>query len=78
MSNLDYDNIELFTGKEVEYTPAYGMQTLFVNGKTDINQILEHASEHVYLGANQWKIEVDNFDELQNKKNIIKKLDKNV
>jgi hypothetical protein len=71
---LDYDNIELFTGKEVEHTPAYGMQTLFVNGKTDVNQILEHATEHVYLGANHCKIDVDNWDELQYYNNTIKTL----
>ena len=64
MSHLDYDNIELFTGKEVEHTPTYGKQTLFVNGKTDVDTILKHATEHVYLGANHCDIDVDNDEEL--------------
>ena len=56
MPELDYDNIELFTGKEVEHTPAYGMQTLFVVGIQDVVGIKEqyekHKCEHIYFGAN--------------------------
>ena len=64
MPELDYDNIELFTGKEVEHTPAYGMQTLFVNGKPSVDKILEHAVEHVYMGANHLDIDYKNAEEL--------------
>lgn len=65
MPELDYDNIELFTGKEVEHTPAYGMQTLFVNGKPSVDKILEYAVEHVYMGANHLEIDYDDKDELE-------------
>lgn len=72
MSKLDYDNIELFTGKEVEHTPTYGMQTLFVNGKTPVEEILKHAQEHVYMGANHCSINVNNSAELEYYNNTIK------
>lgn len=46
----------LFVGKEVEHTPAYGNNTLFVVGVQDTNTLLAHAKEHdcnhIYLGAN--------------------------
>ena len=46
----------LFVGKEVEHTPAYGANTLFVVGVQDANKLLAHAKEHdcnhIYLGAN--------------------------
>ena len=46
-----------FTGREVEHTPAYGMETLFVVGIRDIDETLrlaeEHNVEHIFLGANQ-------------------------
>ena len=74
MSELDYDNIELFTGKEVEHTPVYGMQTLFVNGKTKVKEILKHAVEHVYMGANHCDIDVDNPKELLYYNRTISKL----
>ena len=47
---------ELFTGIEVEHTPAHGMLTLFVVGIKPINRLWEVCSErkikHIYLGAN--------------------------
>jgi hypothetical protein len=58
----DYDSgtaeaITFFTGKEIEKTPAYGMDTLFVVGVHNSNSILEMAGEHyckhIYFGANQ-------------------------
>ena len=49
--------ITFFTGKEIEKTPAYGMDTLFVVGVHDPYSILEMAGEHycthIYFGANQ-------------------------
>ena len=62
---LDYDNIELFTGKEVEHTPVYGMQTLFVNGKPGVEKILSHAVEHIYMGANHCVINFESKEELE-------------
>lgn len=50
------ESADLFTGVEVEHTPAYGMMTLFVVGIKSIARIWEICSErainHVYLGAN--------------------------
>lgn len=49
--------ITFFTGKEIEKTPAYNMQTLFVVGVQSVASILEMAGEHycthIYFGANQ-------------------------
>lgn len=59
MKNRDghTEHTRLFIGKEVEHTPAYQMDTLFVIGLVDPAQILEEAKnrgiEHIYLGANQ-------------------------
>jgi hypothetical protein len=50
------ESADLFTGVEVEHTPAHGMMTLFVVGIKSIARIWEICSErkinHVYLGAN--------------------------
>ena len=49
--------ISFFKGLEVEYTPAYGLMTLFVVGIKNVDDILKHADsndcKHIYLGANQ-------------------------
>lgn len=51
------EGISLFTGVEIEQTPAYGMKTLFVVGVQNPQEILELAGEyyceHIYFGANQ-------------------------
>ncbi len=51
------DTVILFTGIEIEHTPAHGKKTLFVSGTHDawvINDIaVENQCEHIYLGANQ-------------------------
>ena len=58
----DYDSgiaetVILFTGIEIEKTPAYGMKTLFVvgvqNEQTIINLARDHSCTHIYFGANQ-------------------------
>ena len=58
----DYDTgvaeeVTLFTGIEIEKTPAYGMKTLFVvgiqNEQTIINLAKDHHCTHIYFGANQ-------------------------
>jgi hypothetical protein len=62
------DNIKLFTGVEIEKTPAHGMKTLFVVGVHDADLILELASNHgcihIYFGANQSfpKLDTDDAD----------------
>ena len=61
--NRDYtsgtaDNVVFFIGKEVEHTPAYGMDTLFVTGVQPIEAIegalanTTHETRHIFFGAN--------------------------
>jgi hypothetical protein len=61
--NRDYisgtaDNVVFFIGKEVEHTPAYGMDTLFVTGVQPIEAIegalanTTHKTRHIFFGAN--------------------------
>ena len=49
--------ITYFTGVEIEKTPAYGLQTLFVVGVRPLEEITDIVTQrrcdHVYLGANQ-------------------------
>ena len=49
--------VTYFTGVEIEKTPAYGMQTLFVVGVRPLEEITDIVTQrkcdHVYLGANQ-------------------------
>ena len=51
------ESITFFVGKEIERTPAFGMETLFVVGVQDPYSIMELAGEHycthIYFGANQ-------------------------
>lgn len=49
-----HDNVSFFFGKEVEKTPAFGKQTLFVVGVQSIDEIAEHlqGTEHIFFGAN--------------------------
>lgn len=51
------ENVNFFTGIEVEHTPAYGKKTLFVSGAHDYKTIhaiaMDKEVSHVYLGANQ-------------------------
>jgi len=52
------DNVTFFTGVEIEKTPAYGKQTLFVVGLHPVNTIEEVLAEttydtrHIFFGAN--------------------------
>ena len=61
--NRDYttgaaDNIIFFFGREVEHTPAYGMDTLFVTGLQPIEAIegaltgTKNETKHIFFGAN--------------------------
>ena len=51
------ENVVFFSGVEVEHTPAYGMETLFVVGVQNTQEVLAMAREedvkHIYFGANQ-------------------------
>ena len=60
--NRDYatgtaEDIVFFTGKEIEHTPAYGMETLFVTGVQSPAEVIvlakQNKVEHIYFGANQ-------------------------
>lgn len=48
------DNIVFFTGKEVEHTPAFGLETLFVVGVQSVDDIARNLAgcEHIFFGAN--------------------------
>ena len=48
------DYVQFFTGIEVEKTPAYGMETLFVTGIHTIDEIKEQLGDikHIFFGAN--------------------------
>ena len=67
----------LFTGTEVEHTPAHGHKTLFVVGiLADATEIVEYARgyecSHVYLGANHSFVGDDKYHYSVMIKKIIK------
>ena len=49
-----HEEVRFFQGKEVEHTPAYGKQTLFVVGVQPLADIALnlHGADHIYFGAN--------------------------
>ena len=55
-STGEADDVQFFTGWEVERTPAYGMLTLFVTGLHPADDIIDlydrHNCEHIFFGAN--------------------------
>ena len=52
------EDVIFFTGKEIEHTPAYGMETLFVTGTQPTEDIAKNLSrgekpiKHIFFGAN--------------------------
>ena len=62
------DNVNYFTGFEVEKTPAYDMDTLFVVGCRPLEEVLEKAKEkhvdHIYLGANHSFVPKEDWEDL--------------
>lgn len=48
------EDVNFFTGTEVEHTPAFGMKTLFVVGIQPIDSIVVrmHTQTHIFFGAN--------------------------
>lgn len=56
MNRDGHNQVNLFVGTEIEYTPALGKKTLFVVGTQDIDIIqaayVAYQCEHIYFGAN--------------------------
>jgi hypothetical protein len=58
MKREGHDNVRFFFGKEVEHTPAYDMDTLFVVGVQAVEDIKDalarstYQTDHTYFGAN--------------------------
>jgi hypothetical protein len=58
MNREGHNNVQFFTGTEVERTPAFGKQTLFVVGVQPVDEIAHHFDmnprgiEHIFFGAN--------------------------
>lgn len=59
MNRPNHEDRKFFFGKEVEHTPAFGQDTLFVVGfqtPADIEKMLSkttYDTKHIYFGANQ-------------------------
>ena len=55
-STGEHNDVQFFTGWEVERTPAHGMFTLFVTGLQPVDEIEDlydrHNCEHIFFGAN--------------------------
>ena len=65
--NNTNSEVNFFLGKEVEHTPAVGLNTLFVVGIQSIESIEEMLKEsldikHIYFGANQSFPKIDSTD----------------
>lgn len=64
------DNAIFFFGKEVEHTPAYGMNTLFVTGVQPVEAIegalanTTYETKHIFFGANH-SFNPNGYDEHQ-------------
>ena len=55
MNRSGHESGDFFFGREVEHTPAYGMDTLFVIGyhtQEEIEQHLDRDIRHIFFGAN--------------------------
>jgi hypothetical protein len=57
MNREGHKAVSFFIGTEVEHTPAFGLQTLFVVGVQDPQIVLQaldnNNCDHIYFGANQ-------------------------
>ena len=71
-----HDDIQFFTGIEVEHSPAFGKRTLFVVGVHPTDEIAANLNrcEHIYFGANQSfpNINTNNAVQWANWENMIK------
>jgi hypothetical protein len=55
MKRAGHDDVNFFTGTEVERTPAFGRRTLFVVGVQPVDAIaakLADVEQHIFFGAN--------------------------
>lgn len=56
MNRPGHESVEFFLGREIEHTPAHGLETLFVVGLQPVTRVQElvalHRVEHIYFGAN--------------------------
>jgi hypothetical protein len=54
MKREGHEGVDFFTGTEVERTPAFGKQTLFVVGVQSVDNIATKLAgcEHIFFGAN--------------------------
>ena len=74
----DYDtgiqeDVIFFTGTEVEKTPAYGMNTLFVTGVQPVEEIEKHlykGIQHIFFGANH-SFKPKSFDDWNDWENML-------
>lgn len=70
MNREGHDNVDFFFGTEVEHTPAFGKQTLFVVGVQPVDEIAHHfrfgrnpgGIEHIFFGANHSFDPKDNLE----------------
>jgi hypothetical protein len=64
MNRKGHDHVDFFTGTEVEKTPAFGKQTLFVVGVQSVDSIAANIQgcEHIFFGANHSFDPKDNLD----------------
>jgi hypothetical protein len=72
--NGESDNIQFFTGIEIEHTPAFGLQTLFVTGIHPTSEIQDWLDDfnsyedtkkhigHIFFGANHSFHPADNLE----------------
>ena len=71
-----HEDIQFFTGIEVEHSPAFGKRTLFVVGVHPTDEIAANLNscEHIYFGANQSFPNINTNDAVQwaNWENMIK------
>ncbi len=70
MNREGHENVNFFFGTEVEKTPAFGKQTLFVVGVQPVDEIAHHfrfgrnpgGIEHIFFGANHSFNPKDNLE----------------
>jgi hypothetical protein len=64
MNREGHDHVDFFTGTEVEKTPAFGKQTLFVVGVQSVDSIALNLQgcEHIFFGANHSFDPKDNLE----------------
>jgi hypothetical protein len=71
------NKVTLFTGTEIERTPAFGKKTLFVVGVHAASKLdklaKDNGCDHIYLGANH-SFAPENYDQMEVWENMGRKL----